>query len=222
MTDQNLIDDFLNKLSQNEIKVILTIGALSLTTITHPTLKTSQLAFVLSKNIELPINEKILTGQVQIGGHLFKFSSQFTKVLDYIVCPAPTDITVVQRRQNYRSEIPKTLPHKLVLPDFSRYECRILDLSLGGVLIQVKEPLFPKRKPEESNLKYDFRPNMELKIEITLLEFAKENLWTQVRVVRPTEDQSGLKLGLEFAKLSSKQSETIQNILLKLERLNNS
>lgn len=143
-----------------------------------------------------------------IDAEIYTFPSTFKQTTEYIYVTIPENIYRLQRRENFRVNIPTDSVQNCQLTDWPDLEVKITDLSLGGALIRVTN-LNPSQVTKDQSIK----------IIIQLLDIESEPIEALVRSIKKPNAKC-LLLGIEFIKPSSEVLQAIQSTLVKISRLN--
>lgn len=161
----------------------------------------------LSKSSDINLQSPEANIYFEHESNLYSFRSVIKQNAEYIYLSIPTEIFKVERRENFRMDIPTTMQQSCRLIDFPLAKCRIVDLSLGGVLIQAKGLDFEKIKDLKN-----------IKLKMTLLDLEDESFNCEIRIIRQDNEHQALLLGLQFEKLSTTLTQTIQSMLFQIDR----
>ena len=124
------------------------------------------------------------------------------------------DIFLVQRRKNFRVDVPAGIVPKVEIAMINRPErevkARLLNISLGGCFLEVDAPV------------QMFRAEAQVKLTMTIEGGKVIPLNCIVRRVSPlTAKQEKLQLGVEFDRLNSFEESRVNEIVMKCYRLTN-
>lgn len=137
--------------------------------------------------------------------YFFKSSAHSDEKIIFI--DIPEKIFKLQRRNNFRINIPPAMPQTASiaeLPNAKGVLCR--NVSLGGCLISIKTTAKP----------IEFKTNDIISVSLGLFEFQEKNLECMVRFIEIKPEVT--MLGLQFLELTSEQSSDLQKTLIKIDR----
>lgn len=139
-------------------------------------------------------------------GDQFFFKSNANADEKVIFIEIPEKIFKLQRRNNFRINIPTAMPQSasiVEIPNAKGVLCR--NVSLGGCLISLK-PVKP----------VDLKANDIVSLTLGLFEFQESNLECMVRFIEVKPEVT--MLGLQFLELSSEQTSDLQKTLIRIDR----
>ena len=139
-------------------------------------------------------------------GDQFFFKSSAHSDEKIIFIDIPDKIFKLQRRNNFRINIPPAMPQSasiVELPNAKVVLCR--NVSLGGCLFSFK-----------TTTPFEIKTNDLVSVSLGLFEFQEKNLECMVRFVEIKSEVT--MLGLQFLELNSEQSSHLQQTLIKIDR----
>lgn len=143
----------------------------------------------------------------EIKGDQFFFKSQ-CEFDDYgILIDTPAKIYKLQRRNNFRINIPLTMPQTTQIKEKPQLKVICRNLSLGGALLSLT-----------ASKSDDFKLNDIIHISISLYEFQEKNIESIVRFVDYKEHSQTVLMGIQFLELDSDQSSILQGTLIRIDR----
>lgn len=168
---------------------------------------TSQHIHVVKKNfIELK-NQKVIVSFESVGDQFF-FESVVEDSESQIIIKVPEKIFKLQRRNDFRVIIPSNIKPTIKLKKYPELKTELRDLSLGGCKIALK-----------TEFKLDLPINSELEMELKVLEFEENKIYTQVKFIDYIETAKTMILGLQFLEFDSDQTSLMRNTLLQIDRI---
>lgn len=155
----------------------------------------------------LPFNQSEVTVYFNYEDELFFFSAKYKLSEDLIHFTLPNSFYKIQRRENYRLEVPNHYHQEVEVYENRFAKFKIRDLSLGGCLLQTNSPL------ESTDI-----VDMELMLKLTVLDFIGEKFIAKVKSVRKNMRDGSTLIGLEFLRPNAEQKQGLQALLFKIDR----
>lgn len=118
-------------------------------------------------------------------------------------------MAIKNRRQNFRVDLPLSVPQKVSILGLKETRVRLNDLSLSGCQLAV----------HTRNYEF-FSLNENLDIIINLFNLEDCKLRAKIKVIRKNITKNLLLLGLEFVKPGPESLQDLQSALFRIERLN--
>ncbi len=138
--------------------------------------------------------------------HLFK-SVVNNGETNYIV-DRPTEICKMQRRDNFRVNIPTSLKHNFKIKQEASLKCELRDISLGGCKISVASA-FP----------LEFKIGDELDCTMVLLDADPLVLKTEIVFAEFIKETKAQIYGLKFQDLDSESTSALQTSMVRVDRI---
>jgi c-di-GMP-binding flagellar brake protein YcgR len=140
-------------------------------------------------------------------GDQFFFKSQCQSEEHAIFIDIPTKIFKLQRRNNFRVNIPLTMPQAVQIKEKLHMKAICRNISLGGALISLS-----------ASKSDDFKLNDIIHVSISLYDFQEKNIESMVRFVDYKEHSQTVLMGIQFLELDSDQSSLLQSTLVRIDR----
>lgn len=171
--------------------------------------------FVPSQNEQLTIINKFQTKfakqqiicNFEIKGDQFFFKSQCQSDTHGITIDPPEKVYKLQRRNNFRINIPLTMPQTTQIKEKPQLKVICRNISLGGALLSLT-----------TSKSDDFKLNDIIQVSISLYDFQEKNIESIVRFVDYKEHSQTVMMGIQFLELDSDQSSTLQATLVRIDR----
>ena len=139
------------------------------------------------------------------------FTSKTTLTDTALIFSTPTVVYKVQRRDNFRVDIPQNFPHQIEITGLKELKIKLLDLSMGGCKINAtySEPT------QISQLKENF----EIALKFSFLSFENLTVYAKIKFTKHEPRTKSVAIGLEFEKLKADEIQDLQANIFKIERL---
>lgn len=143
----------------------------------------------------------------EIKGDQFFFKSQCETDDHGILVDPPEKIYKLQRRNNFRINIPLTLPQTTQIKEKPQLKVICRNISLGGALLSLS-----------TSKSDDFKLNDIIHVSISIYDFQEKNIESIVRFVEFKEHSQTVLMGVQFLELDSDQNSILQATLIKIDR----
>lgn len=171
--------------------------------------------FMPSKRKDLTIINKFQTKfdpqqiicNFDLKGDQFFFKSLCHTEDHAIVIDVPTKIFKLQRRNNFRVNIPLTMPQTVQIKEKLHMKAICRNMSLGGALLSLA-----------ASKSDDFKLNDIIHVSISIYDFQEKNIESVVRFVDYKEHSQTVLMGVQFLELDSDQSSLLQTTLVRIDR----
>lgn len=136
------------------------------------------------------------------------FRAKMSTSDNYYLIRYPEKIYKIQRRANFRFNVPAGLSHEFKLMDFPDLACTLRDVSLGGCKVAIKTT-------SDIGLKLE----QDIRIAIRLLDFGAVTIDATVAFTRFFADNGMQLVGLKFGDIESEQINELHKTLMQVDRL---
>ena len=198
------LQEVLEFLYHKNTEVIVKVGSAHTKTNFVPTQK-KQLTII--NKFQTKFERQQIICNFEIKGDQFFFKSQCEFDDHGILIDPPTKIFKLQRRNNFRINIPLTMPQNTQIKEKPQLKVICRNVSLGGALISLT-----------TSKSDDFKLNDIIHISISLYEFQEKNIESVVRFVDYKEHSQTVLMGVQFLELDSDQSSVLQSTLVRIDR----
>ena len=185
-------------------EVIVKIGGSHTKTNFVPTEKKH---LILINKFQKKFDRQQILCNFEIKGDQFFFKSQCESDNHSLTVDPPTKIFKLQRRNNFRINIPLTMPQTTQIKEKPQLKVICRNISLGGALLSLT-----------TSKSDDFKLNDILHISISIYEFQEKNIESLVRFVEYKEHSQTVLMGIQFLELDSEQSSELQKTLIRIDR----
>ncbi len=138
--------------------------------------------------------------------HLFK-SYVSNADTNYLV-DRPSEICKMQRRENFRVNVPTSLKHTFKIIREASLKCELRDISLGGCKISITNA-FP----------LEFKIGDKLSCSVGLLDAEPLMLKTEIVFAEFIQETKAQIYGLKFTDLDSETTSALQNSMVRVDRI---
>lgn len=198
------LNDVLEFLFNKNTEVNVKVGGSHTKTNFVPTYKKE---LVVINKFQTKFERQPVICNFDLKGDQFFFKSH-CEVQDHgIVIDVPNKIFKLQRRNNFRINIPLTMPQTVQIKEKPQLKVICRNVSLGGALLSLTA-----MKSD------DFKLNDIIHVSISIFDFQEKNIESIVRFVDYKEHSQTVLMGVQFLELDSDQSSELQKTLIRIDR----
>lgn len=212
--DEKTKQELLKMLSTTRTNVKIYMDQKILESVTYPTTDLSRISVICSNS---PTDQVFKMGKelmchFSLQNEIYFFTSKTSFTDAAIVFSLPQIVYKIQRRDNFRVFIPKSMTQHLEIVGIKQLKVSLVDLSLGGckVTVQYADASYI------SNLKTD----AEIAMKMTFLSFDNQTIYCKVKFLKDNPITRTASIGLEFEKLKAEEVQEMQANIFKIDRLN--
>lgn len=213
--DEKTKRDILKWLVTTKTNVEILMDQKSFESVTYPTSDISKVTVICSsadRTAQAFKTGRDLTCHFTLHNEIYFFTSKTTFNEAAILFSSPNIVYKIQRRDNFRVSIPKTMTQHLEFESAKQLKIKLIDLSLGGCNITVTYPDILT-----INL---LKLGYEIALKMTFLSFDQQTFYCKIKFIKDDPKTRTLSLGLEFEKLKAKEIQDMQSNIFKIDRLN--
>lgn len=145
------------------------------------------------------------------GGEPHFFRAKMTTSDKYYLLNYPEKIYKIQRRANFRFNVPVGLSHEFKILDQPSFKCELRDISLGGCKVAVR-----------TTTELNFPLESDIRIWIKLLEFGDVTLDATVAFTRFFQSNNSQIIGIKFGQIEANLLSDLHQTLIQVDRLSRS
>lgn len=137
------------------------------------------------------------------------FRAKMSTSDNYYLVKFPEKIYKIQRRSNFRVDVPPKLKHEIKLLDYPKLEAQIRDISLGGCKIAIKT----------TQVIEDLKLEKDIRIWLQLLDFGGVTIDATIAFSKFIPEANNQLLGLKFSTMEPDQLSTLHKTLIQIDRI---
>lgn len=142
------------------------------------------------------------------GGESHFFRSKMTTSDNYYLVKFPTKIYKVQRRANFRFNVPMSLSHEFKILDHPRFKYELRDISLGGCKAAIK-----------TTAEIDLPIESDIRIWMQLLDFGGVTIDATVAFTKFYQEINTQVVGIKFGNIEASLLSTLHQTLIQVDRI---
>lgn len=182
--------------------------------VTYPTTDISKVAVICSNSATDQAFKmgKELTCHFSLHNEIYFFSSKTSFTDAAIVFSMPAVLYKIQRRDNFRVFVPKSMTQHLEIVGIKQLKVSLVDLSLGGCKINAQYA--------DASYISNLKAGAEIAMKMTFLGFENQTIYCKVKFLKDNSITRTASIGLEFEKLKAEEIQIMQANIFKIDRLN--
>lgn len=137
------------------------------------------------------------------------FRAKMTTSDNYYLVKFPEKIYKIQRRSDFRFDVPPKLSHEFKLLDFPKYECKLRDISLGGCKIAIKT----------TEAIEDLKLEQDVRIWVALLDFGGVTIDATIAFTKFIPEANSQIVGVKFSNMEAELTSTLHQTLIQVDRI---
>jgi len=212
--DEKTRQELLKTLATTKTNVKIYMDQKILESVTYPTTDLSKISVICGNAAtDHPFKMgKDLTCHFSLQNEIYFFTSKTSFTDAAIIFSIPTIVYKIQRRDNFRVFIPKSMTQNLELVGLKQLKVKLEDLSLGGCKVTIQYP--------DISYLTNLKAGAEVALKMTFLSFDNQTVYCKVKFLRDEPKSRSASLGLEFEKLKAEEIQELQSNIFKIDRLN--
>lgn len=182
--------------------------------VTYPTTDITKVSVICSNSATDQAFKmgKELTCNFSLHNEIYFFTSKTSFTDAAIVFSQPAVLYKIQRRDNFRVFVPKSMTQHLEIVGIKQLKVSLVDLSLGGCKITA----------QYADVSYisNLKAGAEIAMKMTFLGFENQTIYCKVKFLKDNPITRTASIGLEFEKLKAEEIQVMQANIFKIDRLN--
>lgn len=135
------------------------------------------------------------------------FKAKATSHEVYFFLNFPEKIYKIQRRNNFRLNVPSFLDHVIKIIEYPKLECRLADISLGGCRIEIATPT-----------ELELIDETDVTIEINIVHSEIKNLAATIVFNKFSSETQKQIVGFQFGQMTAEQTAHLHTTLIQVDR----
>lgn len=142
------------------------------------------------------------------GGEPHFFRAKMTTSDNYYLLKNPTKIYKIQRRANFRFNVPMSLEHEFKILEHSRFKYELRDISLGGCKVAIR-----------TTSEIDLPIESDIRIWVQLLDFGGATIDATIAFSKFAQEMNSQIVGIKFGNLDPEMVSTLHQTLIQVDRI---
>lgn len=212
--DEKTKHELLKILATTRTNVRIYMDQKILESVTYPTTDLNKISVICANTpSDQPFKMgKDLTCHFSLHNEIYFFTSKTSFTDAAVVFSIPSVLYKIQRRDNFRVYIPKSMTQHLELVGLKSLKVSLADLSLSGCKVTVQYP--------DVSYLNNLKVGAEIALKMTFLSFENQTIYCKVKFLKDNSITRSVSIGLEFEKLKADEMKEMQANIFKIDRLN--
>lgn len=210
LVEPNLRNEILNSFIKENIEIVLKIDHSHFRT--KIASKRSETEFLLTRHLAEKFKNEAISGTFEYKRNKYFIKTILNSNLDGVIISVPTEVFLLQRRNNFRMVIPIGVKYVAELQTINgrrvKEKVEIRDISLGGCQFVCKK-----------NANTKIQTGDDIQIKIQMLDLDKELIAAEARHVMALQSDTKLQVGINFIEPDGEFLTKLQNLLMHLDRV---